>query len=62
MRFADEVSISEADKTNIMQGDVDFEDATESCWNLTLNVAQHENSTDKQIDISRLTNKKKQYL
>ena len=62
MRFAGELEISECDKMNDLQGDVDFDEATESCWNVTVNGGQLENSLDKQIDISRLTNKKKQYL
>lgn len=41
-----------------MQGDEEFEEANESCWNLPL----QESSNDKSIDMTRLTNKKKQYL
>ena len=42
-----------------LQGDVEFEDANDSCWNLALNNIGHESSIDKSIDLSRLTNKKK---
>jgi len=52
-----------ADKANNMQGDVEFEDANDSCWNVGININDStENAMDKSVDLSRLTNKKKQYL
>lgn len=51
------------EKANNMQGDVGFEDANESCWNVGITINDStENAMDKSVDFSRLTNKKKQYL
>ena len=58
VRFVDESQGNSSEQANNMQGDVEFEEANESCWNLPL----QESSNDKSIDMTRLTNKKKQYL
>ena len=49
---------------NNLQGDEMFEDASDCCWNESAryNMDSSENGCDKSIDLSRLTNKKKQYL
>lgn len=59
VRFAeDEAPLDEI--ANNMQGDVEFEDANESCWNVGININDStENAMDKSVDFSRLTNKKK---
>lgn len=62
VRFAEDSEANLFEKANNMQGDVEFEDANESCWNLHLNTVGQDSSNDKSIDLSRLTNKKKQYL
>ena len=65
----DDISSQEhTEKANNLQGDVEFEEADSSCWNhalasgMVLNQQNDENSNDKSIDYTRLTNKKKQYL
>jgi hypothetical protein len=51
------------EKANNMQGDVEFEDVNECCWNVGHTIGDStENANDKSVDFSRLTNKKKQYL
>lgn len=62
VRFAEDKEAYMMEIANNMQGDVEFEDADDSCWNLALNNIGHDSSIDKSIDLSRLTNKKKQYL
>jgi len=62
VRFAEDKEAYMMEIANNMQGDVEFEDANDSCWNLALNNIGHDSSIDKSIDLSRLTNKKKQYL
>lgn len=62
VRFAEEKEAYLMEIANNMQGDVEFEDANDSCWNLALNGIGQDSSVDKSIDLSRLTNKKKQYL
>lgn len=63
VRFAEDGVAPLNEKANNMQGDVEFEDANESCWNVGLNINDStENAMDKSVDFSRLTNKKKQYL
>jgi len=63
VRFAEDVATPVNDVANNMQGDVEFEDANESCWNVGININDStENAMDKSVDFSRLTNKKKQYL
>ena len=51
---------------NNLQGDVMFEDASDCCWTkrtqFNMDSTENENGYDKSIDLSRLTNKKKQYL
>merc|ERR1712137_1102335 len=51
---------------NNLQGDVMFEDASDCCWTKSaqsnMDSTENENGCDKSIDLSRLTNKKKQYL
>lgn len=59
VRFADEAVL---DKANNMQGDVEFEDANDSCWNVGITINDSTENMDKSVDLSRLTNKKKQYL
>lgn len=49
-------------KANNMQGDVDFEAANESCWNVGVNINDSTETLDRSMDFARLTNKKKQYL
>jgi hypothetical protein len=62
-RFAEEGQAPVNEKANNMQGDVGFEDANESCWNVGITINDStENAMDKSVDFSRLTNKKKQYL
>jgi len=63
VRFADEVDASVNEKANNMQGDVEFEDADGSCWNVGITINDSSDAAmDKSVDFARLTNKKKQYL
>ena len=63
VRFAEDVDAPVNEKANNMQGDVEFEDANESCWNVGITINDStETAMDKSVDFSRLTNKKKQYL
>lgn len=38
VRFAEDSEANLIEMANNMQGDVEFEDANESCWNLALNT------------------------
>merc|ERR1712224_244752 len=63
VRFAEDAEAPVNEKANNMQGDVEFEDANESCWNVGITIGDStENAMDKSVDLARLTNKKKQYL
>ena len=60
VRFAEDTNAPVNEIANNMQGDVEFEDANESCWNVGITIGDStENANDKSVDFSRLTNKKK---